>query len=202
MAGIFKRLKNINSLLKGPTYTEDTQRNIANGAENIGNFLTNIFNPIPKTIRPFIPIVGDIDSLGDMLSATGKQLNEINNGKSLGKAMVDWGYEASGVKGIVDEVSNAAKNVSNGVKNLDNYVRTTNQIVSNKIKDGIGNAVDNIQKFLGIKGGQGNPNAQPRQPQITPDVTHTGILGVYNGEVLRKGFDDARYQQLRQQGKI
>lgn len=191
MAGIFKRLKNINSLLKGPTYTEDTQRNIANGAENIGNFLSNIFNPIPKTIRPFIPIVGDIDSLGDMLSATGKQLNEINNGKSLGKAMVDWGYEASGVKGIVDEVSNAAKNVSKGVKNLDNYIRTTNQIVSN-----------NIQKFLGIKGGQGNPNAQPRQPQITPDVTHTGILGVYNGEVLRKGFDDARYQQLRQQGKI
>lgn len=42
------------------------------------------------------------------------------------------------------------------------------------------------------------PNTQPR-----PDInSNAGILGVYQGEVFRRGFDDARWAQLQRQGKV
>lgn len=42
------------------------------------------------------------------------------------------------------------------------------------------------------------PNTQPR-----PDInSNAGILGVYQGEIFRRGFDDARWAQLQQQGKV
>lgn len=41
----------------------------------------------------------------------------------------------------------------------------------------------------------------PAQPR--PDInSNAGILGVYNGEVYRRGFDDARWTALQQQGKV
>ena len=41
-------------------------------------------------------------------------------------------------------------------------------------------------------------NTQPRPIMDSNE----GILGIYNGEVYRRGFDDGRWEQLQRQGKV
>ena len=51
--------------------------------------------------------------------------------------------------------------------------------------------------------GEWKSNVPEGYKNIKPELnSNSGILGVYNGEILRKGFDDDRYQQLKQQGKL
>ena len=77
-----------------------------------------------------------------------------------------------------------------------------NVLAPNKVhawKDAQGNY--HKQYVDGAKMVVGEWHETPAQPR--PDInSNSGILGVYNGEVYRRGFDDARWQQLQQAGKV
>ena len=212
-AGYLKQSKNLGHMLQqfgqqGSNFYDNAMVQTGFGA--VGRAIGQVAIPIPIVGGTIGKMAGE--SLANTLSYTHGLVGEI-------------GGLISGEKNIGDVLSYVPKRIWN------DFVDSTVNSDTAKVIRGEMNwrdaAINKLEEYSMVnilapnkthawKDAQGNYHKQyvdgakmvvgewkeaPAQPR--PDInSNAGILGVYNGEVYRRGFDDARWTALQQQGKV
>ena len=184
---------------------------VQTGFETVGNALGSVLIPVP--------IVG-----GQIGKAVG---GGIADALSYGHGLIgEIGGMIEGEKNIGDVLSYIPNRIVNDFKD-DLYNSNLAQVLRGDMnwRDGVLNTLEDWamidilapNKTHAWKDKEGNYHKEyvdgaemvvgewkeqkNRQPRPIMN-SNAGILGTYNGEVYRRGFDDARWEQLRQQGKV
>ncbi len=169
-----------------------------------------------------VPIIGG--KIGKTLATTAANIASYKSGLlgEIGQSMQDLANGSSFGQEVKDVLSYVPNRIIDNVKNSQTYQVLTGQTT---IPDAIMNTLENAayinylapNKTHAWKDNQGNYHREyvPGSKMVVgewttqqnnaprPDInSNSGILGVYQGEVYRKGFDDARWAALQQAGKV
>lgn len=103
-AGYLKQSKNLNHKLeqiKGPTYVEDSHRELSDLLIKYGDKFDEALDRMNLPLRMKV-----IETIPNMVSATGRAVNSIydNPDENIGAIMANWGYEVTGLKDMVDDI--------------------------------------------------------------------------------------------------
>ena len=213
-AGYLKQSKNI-------------QHDIGTTLQNIGQTGSNFFsNPmVERAFGTVGHVVGEVIPVPIVGGMIGKEIgSDLARGLSYTSGLVgEVGGMMTGEKNIGDVLAYVPTRWWNDVKN-DTINSDVAKVIRGEMnwRDAIINSLEQEAmidfiapgKTHAWKDDQGNyhkeyvdgskmvvgtwetrPNSQPR-----PEVTHSGLLGYYNGQPLYKGLDDGLYNNLKNNG--
>ena len=211
-----KQMSDIGSVLQN---IGQTGYNIMNtgavkmGAGMVGQAIGSVAIPIPIVGGMIGKAAGkliadDLKYNFGTIGEIGKSIKDLQNGSSLGQEIKDvLSYESkqryndfmnSNLMKVIKGDMNWRDGIINEMENFTGVNWMTDKTHAWKDKQGNYHKeyVDGAKMVVGKW-------EQPTNVMPKPDLqSNSCILGVHNGEIYYKGFDDARWQQLQQQGKV